>query len=195
MVPFNATEAGTEEGDGDGCCRAWAHREAHRLVAGLHTLLGGRVRVQGARSTGQKNASLRPATRPRCTPGVCTLNIGCRVQGRRTTSASQTLHHQCMGSDMQKGAGATSSSPTPAVSREEPGAPKPPPPGVMMRTRSQGPTGTVALPDSPQVHTHQLRHSLNANVSELRLGFSNTTRNPEGTLSHNNRKRGQSPPG
>ncbi len=27
-----------------------------------------------------------------------------------------------------------------------------------------------------------------ANVHELRLGFSNTTRNPEGTLSHNNRK-------
>jgi hypothetical protein len=26
------------------------------------------------------------------------------------------------------------------------------------------------------------------NVNELRLGFSNTTRNPEGILSHNNRK-------
>jgi hypothetical protein len=25
-------------------------------------------------------------------------------------------------------------------------------------------------------------------VNELRLGFSNTTRNPEGILSHNNRK-------
>jgi hypothetical protein len=30
---------------------------------------------------------------------------------------------------------------------------------------------------------------LNVNVNELRLGFSNTTRNPEGILSHNNRKR------
>jgi hypothetical protein len=29
---------------------------------------------------------------------------------------------------------------------------------------------------------------VNVNVNELRLGFSNTTRNPEGTLSHNNRK-------
>jgi hypothetical protein len=28
----------------------------------------------------------------------------------------------------------------------------------------------------------------NVNVNELRLGFSNTTRNPEGILSHNNRK-------
>jgi hypothetical protein len=26
------------------------------------------------------------------------------------------------------------------------------------------------------------------NVNELQLGFSNTTRNPEGILSHNNRK-------
>jgi hypothetical protein len=30
--------------------------------------------------------------------------------------------------------------------------------------------------------------NVNVNVSELRLGFSNTTRNPEGILSHNNRK-------
>jgi len=29
---------------------------------------------------------------------------------------------------------------------------------------------------------------VNVNVNELRLGFSNTTRNPEGILSHNNRK-------
>ncbi len=29
---------------------------------------------------------------------------------------------------------------------------------------------------------------LYVNVNELRLGFSNTTRNPEGILSHNNRK-------
>jgi hypothetical protein len=29
---------------------------------------------------------------------------------------------------------------------------------------------------------------LNVSVNELRLGFSNTTRNPEGILSHNNRK-------
>jgi hypothetical protein len=28
----------------------------------------------------------------------------------------------------------------------------------------------------------------NVNVNELRLAFSNTTRNPEGILSHNNRK-------
>jgi hypothetical protein len=30
--------------------------------------------------------------------------------------------------------------------------------------------------------------NVNVNVNELRLGFSNTTRNPEGILSHNNRK-------
>jgi hypothetical protein len=29
---------------------------------------------------------------------------------------------------------------------------------------------------------------VNVNVNELRMGFSNTTRNPEGILSHNNRK-------
>jgi hypothetical protein len=29
---------------------------------------------------------------------------------------------------------------------------------------------------------------VNVNVNELRLGFSNTTRNPKGILSHNNRK-------
>ncbi len=29
---------------------------------------------------------------------------------------------------------------------------------------------------------------VNVHVNELRLGFSNTTRNPEGILSHNNRK-------
>jgi hypothetical protein len=28
----------------------------------------------------------------------------------------------------------------------------------------------------------------NGNGNELRLGFSNTTKNPEGTLSHNNRE-------
>jgi hypothetical protein len=32
------------------------------------------------------------------------------------------------------------------------------------------------------------RGAVNVNVNELRLGFSNTTRNPEGILSHNNRK-------
>jgi hypothetical protein len=30
--------------------------------------------------------------------------------------------------------------------------------------------------------------AVNVNVNELRLGFSNTARNPEGILSHNNRK-------
>jgi hypothetical protein len=30
--------------------------------------------------------------------------------------------------------------------------------------------------------------NVNVNVNELRLGFSNTTGNPEGILSHNNRK-------
>jgi hypothetical protein len=30
--------------------------------------------------------------------------------------------------------------------------------------------------------------TVNVNVNELRLGFSNTTRNPEGILSHNNRQ-------
>ena len=30
--------------------------------------------------------------------------------------------------------------------------------------------------------------TVNVNVNELRSGFSNTTRNPEGILSHNNRK-------
>jgi hypothetical protein len=29
---------------------------------------------------------------------------------------------------------------------------------------------------------------VNVNVNELRVGFSNTTRNPEGILSHDNRK-------
>ncbi len=40
-------------------------------------------------------------------------------------------------------------------------------------------------------HTHTLQalqNPVNVNVNELRLGFSNTTRNPEGILSHNNRK-------
>jgi hypothetical protein len=42
------------------------------------------------------------------------------------------------------------------------------------------------------MHTHlptpTFLVNVNVNVKELRLGFSNTTRNPEGILSHNNRK-------
>jgi hypothetical protein len=48
-----------------------------------------------------------------------------------------------------------------------------------------------------KAHQHRLQHmqrreawqdNVNVNVNELRLGFSNTTRHPEGILSHNNRK-------
>jgi hypothetical protein len=41
---------------------------------------------------------------------------------------------------------------------------------------------------SPLTPRHTHRVNVNVNVNELRLGFSNTTRNPEGILSHNNRK-------
>ncbi len=37
------------------------------------------------------------------------------------------------------------------------------------------------------VHVHA-NANVNVNVNELRLGLSNTTRNPEGVLNHSNRK-------
>ncbi len=50
---------------------------------------------------------------------------------------------------------------------------------ALARVRRQTVQHTVDLVSGCEVHV---------NVNELRLGFSNTTRNPEGILSHNNRK-------
>jgi hypothetical protein len=52
---------------------------------------------------------------------------------------------------------------------------------------SRGWRGTHWGHTTAQGHEGLKRAAVNVNVNELRLGFSNTTRNPEGILSHNNR--------
>jgi hypothetical protein len=46
----------------------------------------------------------------------------------------------------------------------------------------------TVLPQESSVRSRRPLATCSPDVHELRLGFSNTTRNPEGILSHNNRK-------
>ncbi len=55
-------------------------------------------------------------------------------------------------------------------------------------TRQEADPGYDLRASMPSMATMYVSCPRRVNVNELRLGFSNTTRNPEGILSHNSRK-------
>ncbi len=60
--------------------------------------------------------------------------------------------------------------------------------GVMAATKKAGRVAAEGLVGLAVASDGISAAVVEVNVNELRLGFSNTTRNPEGILSHNNRK-------